>query len=44
MWTFFIYLVSNVGESHGGLYRAPGKEESERLRERDEIQFIDLRI
>ena len=31
-------------KGHGGLYKAPRKEESERLREREQIKFIDLRL
>ena len=32
-------------KGHGGLYKAPTREESERLRgERDQIKFIDLRF
>ena len=34
-----------LGKGHGGLYEAPTKEESERLRrERDQIKFIDLGV
>ena len=34
-----------LGKGHGGLYKAPKKEESERLRrERDLVKFIDLRF
>ena len=40
-----LFLVNYVEESHGGLYKVPAKEESERPRgEGDQIKFIDLRF
>ena len=34
-----------LGKGHGGLYKAPTKEESEKLRGgRDQVRFIDLRF
>ena len=47
IWHFFSFLLSYVGEGHGGLDRAQQrkKEESERRTGRkDQIEFIDLRF
>ena len=34
-----------LGKDRGGIYKAPAKEENERLRgERDQIKLIDLRF
>ena len=39
------FFVNYVGKGHVGLYNAPTKEESEKLRgERGQIKFIDLGV